>query len=52
VRCASILLLCRNREREALLKQKTPETTFETAPAIETAIEALRAVIAADAVKA
>ena len=47
-RCASILLLCRNREREALLKQKTPETTFETAPAIETAIEALRAVIAAD----
>ena len=52
VRCASVLLLCRNREREALLGQTVPETTFETAPAIETTIEALRAVIEADSAKA
>ena len=51
VRCASILLLCRNRERETLLKLTTPEVTFETAPAIETTIEALRAIIEADLAK-
>jgi uridine phosphorylase len=43
-RCATVLLLCRNREREAL--QKTEEiSTWETAPAIETAVEALRSLI-------
>lgn len=47
-RAATILLLCRNREREALLNQPRPESTFETAPAIETAIEALRILIQKD----
>lgn len=47
-RCATVLLLCRNREREALIKQTVPETTFDTTPAIETAIKALRIVIKKD----
>jgi uridine phosphorylase len=51
-RAATVLLLCRNREREALLKQSAPETTFETAPAIETAIEALRILIRQDGQRA
>lgn len=47
VRCASVLLLCRNREREALLGIE-PTRVSDTAPAIETAIEALRAIIKKD----
>lgn len=47
VRCASILLLCRNREREDALNTGLVRVT-EIAPAIETAIEALRKVIIKD----
>ena len=47
VKCATVLLLCRNIEREKTLK-KGQETTWETAPAIETAIEALRSIIKKD----
>ncbi len=44
VRCATVLLLCRNLEREAL--QNSGEVgVWETAPAIETAVEALRSLI-------
>lgn len=49
-RCASVLLLCRNREREAAFG--TGEiATFDVAPAIETAIEALRIIIKNDKLK-
>lgn len=44
VRCATVLLLCRNREREDSLNTGLIRVT-DTAPAIETAIEALRGVI-------
>ncbi len=47
VRCATVLLLCRNREREDSLDTGLIRVT-DTAPAIETAIEALRSVIRAD----
>lgn len=47
VRCASILLLCRNREREDALDTGLVRVT-EIAPAIETAVEALRNVIKKD----
>lgn len=46
VRCGSILLLCRNREREAIGIHDP--ATFDTTPAIETAIEALRILIKED----
>ncbi|WP_312641477.1 uridine phosphorylase [Hydrogenoanaerobacterium sp.] len=46
VRAATVLLLCRNREREALYNKT--ETSWDTAPAIETAIEALRITIRKD----
>lgn len=48
VRAATVLLLCRNREREALLNQTVPETQWDTAGAIETAVEALRITIRKD----
>lgn len=51
VRCATVLLLCRNLEREAELKTG-PVCTWDTEPAIRTAIEAIRMTIAADRVKA
>lgn len=44
VRCASILLLCRNREREDLMNTGLVRVT-EISTAIETAIEALRTLI-------
>lgn len=44
VRCATVLLLCRNREREALLNTEV-EGVWETKPAIETGIEAIRSLI-------
>ena len=44
VRCASILLLCRNREREDAMETGLVRVTDITA-AIETAVEALRTVI-------
>lgn len=47
VRCATVLLLCRNREREDSMNTGLIRVT-ETAPAIETAIEALRSMIQAD----
>ncbi len=47
VRCATVLLLCRNREREEALGLE-PEGVWDTAPAIETAIEALRSTIKKD----
>lgn len=47
VRCATVLLLCRNREREALLGTE-PIGVWETAPAIETAIEAMKLMIKKD----
>lgn len=47
VRCATVLLLCRNRERENLLHTDIVRFT-EIAPAIETAVEALRSVIKMD----
>lgn len=47
VRCATILLLCRNREREDSMNTGLVRVT-EIAPAIETAIEALRSVIKQD----
>lgn len=47
VRCASILLLCRNREREDEMDTGFVRVTDVT-PAIETAVEALRAVIKND----
>ncbi|HHT96750.1 MAG TPA: uridine phosphorylase [Clostridiales bacterium] len=47
VRCATVLLLCRNREREALLGSESV-AVWDTAPAIETAIEALRMIIKKD----
>ena len=46
VRMATVLLMCRNREREAATGQV--DTVWETGPAIETAIEALRAIIQKD----
>ena len=46
-RCASILLLCRNRERENLLNIE-PEKVFDTAEAIEIAILSLRELIKND----
>lgn len=45
VRCASILLLCRNREREALYPAEEAQTCWDTAPAIETAVETIRGLI-------
>ena len=48
VRCATVLLLCRNREREALNPEAEAVTCWDTAPAIETAIEALRSLIKKD----
>lgn len=48
VRCATVLLLCRNREREALNPGAEAVTCWDTAPAIETAIEALRSLIKKD----
>ena len=47
VRCATILLLCRNREREDSMNTGLVRVT-EIAPAIETAIEALRSIIRQD----
>lgn len=47
-RSATVLLLCRNREREALYPDQDIPVTFETAPAIQTAVEALREVIRQD----
>ncbi len=47
VRCATVLLLARNREREDSLNTGLVRVT-DTAPAIETAIEALRSIIRAD----
>ena len=47
VRCATVLLLCRNREREDSLNTGLIRVT-DTAPAIETAIEALRTMIRSD----
>lgn len=47
VRCATILLLCRNREREDSMNTGLIRVT-EIAPAIETAIEALRSIIRQD----
>lgn len=44
VRCAAVLLLCRNLERETDGKNGE-EGVWETAPAIETAVEALRSLI-------
>jgi uridine phosphorylase len=47
VRCGSILLLARNREREE--KYNTGKiSTFDTTPAIEVAIQAIRDLIASD----
>jgi len=47
VRCASVLLLCRNREKED--KYNTGILSdFDTTPAIITAIEALRSIIGSD----
>lgn len=43
-RCATVLLLCRNLERETD-RQGGEEGVWETAPAIETAVEALRSLI-------
>ncbi len=48
VRCATVLLLCRNREQEALHPEAEAVTCWDTAPAIETAIEALRSLIRKD----
>jgi len=45
VRCATVLLLCRNIEREALLGPGAAVSTFDTTPAIQTAILALRTII-------
>lgn len=45
VRCASILLLCRNRERESLHPNEEAQTCWDTAPAIETAVETIRGMI-------
>lgn len=47
VRCATVLLLCRNREREDSMNTGLVRVT-EIAPAIETAIKALRNVIMDD----
>lgn len=47
VRCASVLLLCRNREREDAYDTGIIRVN-EMAPAIETAIEALRSIIKKD----
>ncbi len=49
VRMATVLLLCRNREREAITGQT--DASWDTTPAIETAIEALRATIKRDNAK-
>ena len=46
VRMGTVLLLCRNREREALTGET--DTAWDTAQAIETAVEALRRVIRQD----
>lgn len=46
MRAATILLLCRNREREN--DTGLTDTVWETGPAIETAVEAIRALIRAD----
>lgn len=46
-RCATVLLLCRNREREDSLNTGLIRVT-DTAPAIETAVTALKKVIADD----
>ena len=43
MKAATVLLLCRNREREALTGQT--DTCWDTAHAIETAIEAIRSII-------
>ena len=43
MKAATVLLLCRNREREALTGQT--DTCWDTAHAIETAIEAIRSMI-------
>lgn len=48
VRCASVLLLCRNRERENLYPDEEHTTVWETGPAIETAIGAIRSLIKKD----
>lgn len=47
VRCATVLLLCRNREREDAQNTGLVRVT-DIAPAIETAIEALRSIIKKD----
>lgn len=47
VRCATVLLLCRNREREDSMNTGLVRVT-EIAPAIETAVDALRNVITND----
>jgi uridine phosphorylase len=47
VRCATVLLLCRNLEREAFLKAGEV-SVWDTTPAIETAIEAMRSLIKKD----
>ncbi len=47
VRCATVLLLCRNREREDSMNTGLVRVT-EIAPAIETAVNALRNVITND----
>lgn len=50
VKCATILLLCRNREREDSLNTGLVRVT-DIEPAIKTAIEALRNIIKADKMK-
>lgn len=47
-RSATVLLLCRNREREDMYPEQEHPVTFETAPAIQTAVEALREIIRQD----
>lgn len=44
VRCATVLLLCRNLEREAITRSGEI-STWETAPAIETAVRAIKNMI-------
>ena len=50
VRCATVLLLCRNKERE-IRDQTDCIRVTETAPAIQTAIEALKILIKSDKCK-
>jgi uridine phosphorylase len=48
VRCATVLLLCRNQEREAAYPDAKIPITWDTQSAIETAVEAMRSVIKND----